>query len=367
MGVLLLVPALAVSCVTPSLPRVATEPCFAVDAKAAIDDIVQQEMEDSRLPGVAIGIVRDGKPYYARGYGWAALEAERGVSAATTFHTASISKVFTALAVIKLRDQGELSLDQRVEELLPELRYADQRTKSITLREILNHTSGLPDVDGYDWSSAKRSSTALLDYFKARKLKAQFEPGSKFRYSNLGYDLLGLVIARASHESFEDYVEDEILRPAGMFVSDFRYYELDAHRSALPHTKSLFGRVKARGVYPYNREHAPSSTLNASVEDMVRWMADFLGRLPVSESLSEMTQSSTTLTDSIGLGFQRYDLGGTLAVGHFGGDQGFRSYLLMVPKERLGVVLLCNCDYEEDFRQRIMGKLLARLRPKAAR
>ena len=185
-------------------------------------------MDESRLPGIAIGIVRDGVPYYAKGYGWASLTDKRPVTAATTFHTASISKVFTALAVMRLRDQGKLSLDQRVQEVLPELRYGNERAKDMTLRQLLSHTSGLPDVSGYDWSSARRGSTALLDYFMSRSLEAKFEPGSKFRYSNLGYDLLGLVVARASGESFEDYVEEEVLRPAGMASSDYRYYKLDA-------------------------------------------------------------------------------------------------------------------------------------------
>lgn len=353
---------LAASCAAPRLPELATEPSFALGEKTQIDNIVRKEMEDSSLPGVAIGIVRDGEPFYARGYGRASFEPERPVHATTTFHTASISKVFTALAVMTLRDQGKLSLDQRVEELLPELRYGNQRAKEITLRQLLNHTSGLPDVSGYDWASANRSSTALSDYFQERALKAKFEPGSLYRYSNLGYDLLGLVVARASGESFENYVEQEVLRPAGMESSGYRYYELDAQQSALPHTKTLFGRVVARSVYPYNREHAPSSTLNASAEDLSRWMADFMGRWPGNASLEEMMQPSTSVTDSIGLGFQRYDLGGTPAAGHFGGDQGFRSYLFLVPDEELGIVVMSNCDYEEDFRQRMVGSLLRLLR-----
>lgn len=348
-------------CGTPHLPNVESAPVFTNASKPALDEVVVKYMEELDLPGIAIGIVKDGEPYYAKGYGYASVKEGKRVTAATTFHTASISKVFTALAIMRLRDKNKLSLDQTLIETLPDLAYANNDTREITLRQVLNHTSGLPDVQGYDWSSAKRDESALENYFGKTVLKTETSPGTEIQYSNLGFDLLGLVVTKVSGESFEDYVEREILRPAGMGVSDFRYFRLDPGNTAQPYTKNLLGGIVPQKVYPYNREHAPSSTLNASAGDMTRWMADFLRRLPKEASLIEMTRPSTELADWIGLGFQRFDVQGKQGIGHFGGDRGFRSYLLMLPEEGIGIVVLGNCDYEEDFRQLIAGELLQQL------
>ena len=348
-------------CGTPHLPDTETAPIFTNASIPALDEVVKKHMDELNLPGIAIGIVKAGEPYYAKGYGYASIKEDKRVAAATTFHTASISKVFTALAIMRLRDQGKLRLEQTVEEVLPDLPYANDETREITLRQLLNHTSGLPDVKGYDWSSAKSDEVALANYFHSILLENDSSPGTEIQYSNLGYDLLGLVVAKVSGESFEDYVEREILRPAGMSVSDFRYFRLDPENTAQPYTKNLLGGVVPQKIYPYNREHAPSSTLNASAEDMTRWMADFLRCLPKEASLMEMTRPSTELGDWIGLGFQRFDVQGKRGIGHFGGDRGFRSYLLMLPEEEIGIVVLGNCDYEEDFRQLIAGGLLQQL------
>jgi len=360
---LVLIPSLLllVSCGTLHLPAVESAPEFTNASIPALDEVVEKYMEELELPGIAIGVVKDGAPYYAKGYGWASLKERKGVNATTTFHTASISKVFTALAIMRLRDDKKLRLEQTLKDILPGLSYANDETREITLRQLLNHTSGLPDVKGYNWSSAKSDVKALANYFKSILLENESSPGTKLQYSNLGYDLLGLVVAKVSGESFEDFVEREILRPAGMGVSDFRYFRLDPENTAQPYTKKLLGGIVPQKVYPYNREHAPSSTLNASAEDMTRWMADFLRRLPKEASLMEMTRPSTELADWIGLGFQRFKVQGKTGVGHFGGDRGFRSYLLMLPREKIGIVVLSNCDYEEDFRQLIAGGLVQQL------
>lgn len=348
-------------CGTTHLPNIESAPVFTNASKPVLDEVVVKYMKELDLPGIAIGIVKDGEPYYAKGYGYASMKEGKRVTAATTFHTASISKVFTALAIMRLRDKNKLSLEQTLIETLPDLAYANDETREITLHQLLNHTSGLPDVQGYDWPSAKSDELALENYFGKMVLKTQASPGTEIQYSNLGYDLLGLVVAKVSGESFEDYVEQEILRPAGMSVSNFRYFRLDPENTARPYTKNLLGAIVPQKVYPYNREHAPSSTLNTSAEDMTRWMANFLRRLPKEASLMEMIRPSTESGDWIGLGFQRFDVQGKRGIGHFGGDRGFRSYLLMLPEEGIGIVVLGNCDYEEDFRQLIAGGLLQQL------
>jgi CubicO group peptidase (beta-lactamase class C family) len=141
-----------------------------------------------------------------------------------------------------------------------------------------------------------------------------------------------------------------------MITSDFRHYLLPDALRVQPYTRTWTGAVRPRKVYPYTREHAPSSTLNASAQELAIWMGKILGERSEEGKTgfwSDMMAASTPLTDDIGLGFQRYEIDGARAVGHFGGDRGFRSFLVMVPERKIGVVVLGNCDYAEDFRQEI--------------
>jgi CubicO group peptidase (beta-lactamase class C family) len=178
----------------------------------------------------------------------------------------------------------------------------------------------------------------------------------------LGYDVLGLVIEKVAGQSFEDYVKHNILNPAGMTKSDFRYFNIADSLKTSPHSKNrITKQVYELSVYPYTREHAPSSTLNSSVSDLSGWMLSFMDKLSTEKSpfiLRAMTEPSTDLNSHIGLGFQLYTIEGMPAIGHFGGDTGFRSYLVMFPREDIGVVVLINCDYNEDVRQEIVHPIV---------
>ena len=143
-----------------------------------------------------------------------------------------------------------------------------------------------------------------------------------------------------------------------MINSDFRYFNIPDSLKTAPHTDSwITGNVKVRTTYPYTREHAPSSTLNASSKELSNWMISFLNSLDNSNSknnYSVMLKPSTDLNSNIGFGFQLYNIGPKKAVGHYGGDKGFRSFLMMIPEENIGIVVLGNCDYREDFRQQMV-------------
>ena len=145
------------------------------------------------------------------------------------------------------------------------------------------------------------------------------------------------------------------MNPAGMHYATFKHFEIPETSIATPHTrKKPRGKIQIRPVYPYTREHAPSSTLNASSQELASWMRYFLQQLENSEFRQQMIESSTEVYAGIGLSFQRFQFKDFSAVGHFGGDRGFRSLLLMLPKEKIGLVLLGNCDYKEDYRQEIL-------------
>ncbi len=305
-----------------------------------MDSIVTSKMEAYEIPGLAIGIVHQDTLVYTAGYGVANIDTEKRVTPKTVFHTASISKLFTAQAITYLVDEGRISYDDKLIDLAPELNFENDLAKSIRVIDLLNHTSGLPDVWDYDWGNDDISTSALAKYVRDLDLKSSTEPGTKYRYSNLAYEILGYLIEKTSGANFDEFLKEHILSPAGMTVSDFRYFEIPESLRTSPHTSLAFIKPVVGSTYPYNRAHAPSSTLNASAAELSQWMIHFMKR-------------NDAFTKEALPGFQHYDLKDFQAIGHFGGDKGFRSLIMMVPDRKIGVIVLGNCDYNEDFRQEI--------------
>ena len=323
-----------------------------------VDDIVINKMNQYNIPGLAIGIVRDDSIQYTKGYGVTDIDQNKLVDENSAFHTASISKIFTAMAIMDLVDEDKLSLDDKLTDLLPDLKYKNDGGSAIHIKNLLNHTSGLPDLKAYHWRRNNQSDSSLREYLLNYTLKLSADPNTRYGYSNLGYDLLGLVIETVSKMTFDDYMKEKVLDRYDMYSSDFRYYEIKGNLRTAPHSKRLLGKnVQKRKVYPYTREHAPSSTLNASVLDLSKWMVSFLQFTENHKDnhvYASMIAPSTSLYPYIGLGFQLNAIQGFKTVGHYGGDKGFRSYLLMIPEKKIGLVLLANADYNEDFRQEIL-------------
>ncbi|GAB4397622.1 MAG: hypothetical protein OHK0053_14500 [Microscillaceae bacterium] len=319
-------------------------------------------MNQYDIPGLSIGVVKGDSLIYTKGYGVQSIKHQKPVTESTMFHTASVSKIFTALAIMNLVKYGQLALADTLTKVLPTLRYRDKRVQAITIKTLLNHTSGIPDVGAYHWSGNHQSDRRLQEYVMGKKIKLKFAPSYGYKYSNLGYNVLGYVIERVAGLSFEEYVKTSVLLPGGMKESDFRYFTIPDSLKALPHSKhGITKNIYPRNTYPYTREHAPSSTLNASAKELSTWMISFMEALEAEQApylLHTMLEQSTNMSKFIGLGFQLYSIEGKKGVGHFGGDKGFRSYLLMLPDEKIGLVLLANCDYNEDFRQEILWQII---------
>jgi len=147
-----------------------------------------------------------------------------------------------------------------------------------------------------------------------------------------------------------------------MSNSDFRYFKIADSIKTSPHSKKVISKkIYERKIYPYTREQAPSSTLNSSANDLSKWMISFLkssNSLSTEKSFKSISEPSFQPYPYIGLGFQLSKLNKEKTIGHYGGDKGYRSYLIMVPEKRIGLVLLANCDYDEDFRQEILHPIV---------
>ncbi len=319
-----------------------------------VDSIVIDKMTQYKVPGLSIGLVRNDSIVYMNGYGVKGIEERNVVTENSIFHTASISKMFTALAIMDLVKNLKLSLDDRLVDVVPELNYDDKRVELITIKNLLNHTSGLPDVNNYNWHNNNHSTHALKDFVLGQKIQLVINPSTKYLYSNLGYDIIGYVIEKVSGSNFDVYLKENILNKNKMYESDFRIFHIADSLKTTPHSKRwISNKVYERKTYPYTREHAPSSTLNSSTKELSQWMISFMNDLKHPDSVYER-MIETSSNSQVGLGFQLGNINSVRTIGHYGGDKGFRSYLIMLPDKKIGLVLLANCDYNEDFRQEIL-------------
>ena len=321
-----------------------------------VDSVVANKMNEYDIPGLALGLVMNDSIIYSEGYGLKNIKSTDPVTEYSNFHTASISKLFTAQAVVMIFAEKNIPLGEKLVNIIPELKYEDKRVEDVSIKTLLNHTSGMPDVSSYNWKNNNQSKNSLKDYVLNLKIKVDFQPGTDYQYSNLAYNILGYLVEKLSKMTFEEYVDSKILAANGMRTSDFRYFKIPDSLKTSPHSKRLITKnIYVLKNYPYTREQAPGSTLNSSSRDLSKWMISFLKLIEGDENkFVEMTKPSFKPYPYIGLGFQLSTLESKATVGHYGGDKGYRSYLLMIPEEKIGLVLLANCDYNEDFRQEIL-------------
>jgi CubicO group peptidase (beta-lactamase class C family) len=333
-----------------------------------LDVYLDKQVSKNGIPGLSVSVVRDGKVIYAGARGVRKLGEREQLTPRHVFHLASISKTFAATAVMQLVEQGTLKLDDKLTSVLPYFRLADPRYRDITIRRMLNHTAGLPPGDVYEWDRPQFDDGAAERY--VRSLTSQgllWAPGGGWRYSDLGPDIMADVIAKASGMTFETYARTKIFEPLGMSSSSFYYKELAENLRTTGHVDTP---PRVSDVYPYNRRHAPSSTLTSSVVDMARWMLANLNRGELDDRrilqatsydlLWTPTVRTTPPNESppvhIGLGWFISEHAGRRTIFHGGGDIGFRSFVLLVPDERIGIALASN--WQQTPRETLVTEIL---------
>ena len=333
-----------------------------------LDTLIEKGMSEYHVPGLAVGIVLDGKLAYARGFGKATLGQPDAVTPDTLFHMASVTKPFVATAIMQLVEQGKIALDDRVTKHLPYFRLDDPRYQSITIRQLLNHTSGMPDVKDYEWNKPQDDDGALERYIRSLKgEKLLWLPGTRFAYSNIGFEILGDVVAKVSGMNFDDYIETQSLKSVGMSSSTLLLKRADKKRLASGYTDGKSSKQGAPplvpvAAYPYNRPHNPSSGLTSSVNDMARWAlvnlnhGELDGKRILNGSSYDLMWKPTAEVEfcrggpcrkpgsSVGISWFLEEKDGRLVVSHGGGDDGFISAFVLIPSRKFGFVMMTNSD-----------------------
>jgi len=231
-----------------------------------LDSLLYHWIDSASIPGLSVAITHDDSIIYLKSFGVKNLESKEPLQPINLFHVASVSKPFMATAIMQLVERGKIELDERLVTYLPYFKMADERYKAITIRQMLNHTSGFPDVEDYEWEHPQKDEGAAERYAKSlSNEKLVSAPGTEFHYSNMAFDVLAAVVAKVSGQSFEVFVKKNILLPLEMKESSFYQPETNVSLRTTPHTGKP---PRVSKIYPYNRSHAPSSTLNSSVAEM---------------------------------------------------------------------------------------------------
>lgn len=313
------------------------------DTVARVDSIFSRFT--TTTPGCAVGVSRHGRTVLAKAYGMSNLEYDVPLTTESIIEAGSVSKQFTAAAILLLAQQGKLSIDDQVRKHIPEL---PDYGRPLTIRHMLNHTSGLRDwgvvaaVEGWPRGSRVHTHEHVLDIV-ARQRSLNFPPGTEYLYSNTGYNLLAIIVQRVSGRSFADFTRTEIFEPLGMTRTSWRddYTRIVKGRAtAYSPTRSGF-----RLNMPFENVHGNGGLLT-TVEDLLRWNANFDAAHVGGPALLREQVRAGRLTSgreieyAAGLNVTRYR--GVPEVNHSGATAGYRAFLTRYPDQGLTVAVLCN-------------------------
>lgn len=336
---------------------------------ADLDAWVARTQQQFEVPGIAIAIVKDGQTVVAKGYGVRVLGKPGEVNAHTLFGIASNSKAFTTAALAMLVDEGKLSWDDPVQKHLPQFQMADPYvTREVTIRDLLSHRTGmgLGAGDLLYWPDTTFTREQVIRAARHLPMDSSFR--SRYAYNNLGYVVAGEVVAAVSGKRWEDFVRERILQPLGMAETRITSAGLDPERDnvTVPHSRGWRLEGELKPVKPTRDEvWAAAAGLKSNVTDLARWVTLQLnqGKLADGTVIFSERQAREMWTPQIalrvaephaalattkanfaayGLGWNLRDYKGRKIVSHSGGLTGMVSLTLMVPEEKLGIVVLTN-------------------------
>lgn len=358
------------------------EPPADIESISEFENYVNKLVESGTPPGMSLAVVKNDSIIYSKGFGWADEPREIRAKSNTVYHWWSCTKIATAIAILQLHEKGSLSLNDPVVRHLPffKVEYPSKTSKEITILNLLNHSSGLPDPSALtlvSWihheGEPSVNQTDLVKKVLPDYSTLKFEPGDHAKYSNLGYMVLGAIIEKVTGIAYEDYIRQNILRPLEMNHTDFLYtkaMEPDVAGGAHPLSDlmaPLLPFVAGSYIRELDRSHiwmervytdqTPSTGLIGSATDAARLVTAYLNggvldgqRILSQESISAMTyegQIRAKNEDTLnyrrqGIGWQIYGKSGRWVLTHEGGGPGFSTKIQLYPDEKLGFVLFTN-------------------------
>jgi D-alanyl-D-alanine carboxypeptidase len=338
-----------------------------------LDAWAAHSLMQQRIPSVALTVVHGDRPVWTKAFGYAELSEKTAATPQTLYRIGSVTKTFTALAILQLREDGKLRLDDRVRDHITTTAIQARNTGvlDVTIRELLTHSSGLQrDLPGTWWTQPSFPAQ-LPDHFSAT-----YPSSTEWKYSNVGYALLGEVIAAASGEPWARYVERRILEPLGM-ANSAATAPPDEARLATGYSRPTPGEPHVPAARADHGAVNPAGGMVSTIEDMGRYLAFHMGSggsVLGSKSLREMHRPQWLLDDwqtAWGLGMRVRRVDGRVRVGHPGTTPGFAAIMEFIPELKLGVAVLTNADDGNpasycDYALQLLAPIVARETARAA-
>jgi D-alanyl-D-alanine carboxypeptidase len=333
---LLPLPSLAVPLVQiQAAPTTAQPRSLKPELRQLLDDRVKGIMKRQHIPGMAVVVIREGKVQEMRGYGVTDITTKQPVDSDTKFPIASTTKPFTAMAIMMLVEEGKVNLDKPISQYLADL---PPQWQLLTLRQLLSHTAGLSE--DYSWQKIKQPQ----DFIKAGKPNLDFPPGESWSYSNTGFFLAGLVIAKVSNQPYGDFVRDRIFTPLGM-------KQTQAKLESVPNLAT--GYIWKDRLHKVDFTKDPiaqvaysAGNIISTASDMAKWVQALDQGKLLSPSSYKQLWTATTLkngrSSGHGLGWFVGSFNGHPHTQHGGNVAGYSSGLYRYPNDRLDVIVLTN-------------------------
>jgi CubicO group peptidase (beta-lactamase class C family) len=341
---------------------------------ATLDKIIGDAIAAKKMVGASIAIARGSEPPLILSYGKADVENDVAVTPASVFRVGSVTKQFTAAAIMLLVERGQVSLDDPIYKFIPDFPMGDK----VTIRHLLTHTSGIHNYttasDIREKMKLDRTPREMVAFIKTLDPVYDFAPGERWNYSNSGFLLLGYIVEEVSGVPYGTFIRDNLLKPIGMNDT-----ATDTIAAIVPHRAHGYSMSEKGEIIntDYLSMTAPygAGEIRSTAADLVRWHKALLGgKVLKPESLALMTApahlNNGKLTSTsypvgprgpseYGFGLVIGTLNGKRTIGHTGSINGFRSQIMTLPDEKLTVVMLVNADVPGDVRERIFDAAVA--------
>lgn len=315
------------------------------ELREKIDQIASDVLAKTGVPSASVAIVKDGQIAYVHAYGDARLDPKTPARPEMRYSVGSISKQFTAAAILLLQERGKLSLDDKVAKFIPDLTRANE----VTIRQLLSHTSGYQDFWPQDyampWVLQPTTAEKIMDQWARKPL--DFDPGTKWQYSNTNYVIAGIIVEKASGMPFFQFVRDQILAPAGIRNAS----DSDQHKLG-PSEPEGYIRYGLGPLRPAPAEGQgwmfAAGELAMPVDDLARWDISMIDQTVLKPGSYRQMETEVLLKNGLGsnygLGVEVEKISGHRAISHSGEVSGFTAENIVFPDERVAVAVLTNQD-----------------------
>jgi putative ATP-binding cassette transporter len=317
------------------------------DDKSKVEKFIKKQMKNGEIPGISVTIVDGEKTVYQKGFGYSNIENKKKVTTKTFFEIGSNSKAFTALGILNLQKCGLIKLNEPVTKYIPwlNLKYKGKEA-SITIDELLHHTSGIPSKSIAKIPAARDNNALERTVKTLKNTELNREPGKKFEYATINYDVLGLIIQKVTGLTYEKYMEQNVMKPLGLSNTYlFRNATVNKFRAQGHKISFLKPRLYNAPVYRGNK---PAGYIISNGEDMAKWLKIQMGtaKSKFSKDLIEASHEPGIIDINSGAFYARGWFERNQIIYHPGQNPNYSSFILFNQDKRIGIAVLSNISSE---------------------